>query len=75
MYFERDRSDERKWLYAKKKARSRRYPADTITDTDYADDLALLVNTPSQTESQLHSLEHAEEGNCLHGNANKAKYK
>ena len=30
------------------KKRSRRYPAKTITDADYADDLALLANTPNQ---------------------------
>ena len=29
------------------KKRSKRYPAKTITDADYADDLALLVNTPN----------------------------
>ena len=29
-----------------KKARSRRYPAKTITDADYVDDISLLVNTP-----------------------------
>ena len=30
------------------KRRSRRYPAKTITDADYADDIALLANTPNQ---------------------------
>ena len=40
-----------------KKARSRRYPAKTITDTDYADYIVLLTNTPTQAESWLHSLE------------------
>ena len=30
------------------KERSRRYPAKTITDADYADDIALLANTPAQ---------------------------
>ena len=30
------------------KERSRRYPAHTITDADYADDIALLANTPTQ---------------------------
>ena len=40
-----------------KKKRSRRYPAKTITDADYADDIALLANTPNQAETQLHSLE------------------
>ena len=39
------------------KERSRRYPTKTITDTDYADDIALLANTPTQTETLLHSLE------------------
>ena len=27
-----DRSDKRKWLYAEKKVRSKRYPAETLTD-------------------------------------------
>ena len=30
------------------KERGRRYPAQTITDADYADDIALLANTPAQ---------------------------
>ena len=37
------------------KKRSRRYPAKTITDADYADDIALLANTPNQAEKLLHS--------------------
>ena len=47
-----DRSNRRKWLYTKK-ARSRQYPAETITGADYADDITLLANTPTQAESQL----------------------
>ena len=39
------------------KKRSKRYPAKTITDADYTDDLALLANTPNQAETLLHSLE------------------
>ena len=39
------------------KERSWRYPAQTITDADYADDIALLANSPAQAESLLHSLE------------------
>ena len=31
------------------KKRSRRYPAKTITDADYADDTAILANTPDHT--------------------------
>ena len=38
------------------KERSRRYPAHTIMDADYADDIAFLANTPAQTKSMLHSL-------------------
>ena len=30
--------------------RSRRYPAQTIMDTDYADNIVLLVNTPTQID-------------------------
>ena len=40
------------------KKRSRRYPAKTITDTNYADDIAILANAPAQAETLLlHSLE------------------
>ena len=42
-----------------KKARSRWYPTDTITDANYADDLVLLANTPAQAESLLKSLDQA----------------
>ena len=38
------------------KKRSRRYPAKTITDADYTDDIAILANTPNQPETLLHSL-------------------
>ena len=41
------------------KKRSRRYPATTITDADYADDIAILANTPDQAKTLLHSLERA----------------
>ena len=39
------------------KKRSRRYPATTITDADYTDDIAILANTPNQAETLVHSLE------------------
>ena len=35
---------------------SRRYPPHTITDVDYADDIALLANTPTQAKTLIHSL-------------------
>ena len=56
------------------KKRSRRYPAKTITDTDYANDIAILANTPNQAETLLHSLERAAAGIGLHVNAHKTEY-
>ena len=56
------------------KKRSRRYPATTITDADYADDIAILANTPDQAETLLHSLERAAAGIGLHVNAHKTEY-
>ena len=56
------------------KKRSRKYPAKTITDADYADDIALLANTPNQAETLLHSLERATAGIGLHVNAHKTEY-
>ena len=57
----------------KKKARSRWYPAETITDADYADDKALLANTPTQVESLRQSLKQAAGDIGLHVNADKTK--
>ncbi len=55
------------------KERSRRYPAKTITDADYANDIAILVNTPAQAKTQLHSLERAAGGIGVYFNAHKRK--
>ena len=38
------------------KVRHKRHPAWTIMDADYADDIALLANTPTQAKSLLHGL-------------------
>ena len=56
------------------KERSRRYPAQTITDADYADDIALLANRPAQAESLLHSLEQAAGNIDFHVNADNTEY-
>ena len=56
------------------KKRSRGYPAKTITDADYADNIAILANTPNQAETLLHSLEQAAAGIGLHINAHKTEY-
>ena len=42
-----------------------------MTDTDNADDLALIANTPARAESLLHSLEQAAEGIVFYGNMKK----
>ena len=51
------------------KKSSRRYPAKTITDDDYADVIAILLNAPAQAETQVYSLERATAGIGLHVNA------
>ena len=56
------------------KERNRRYPAQTITGADYADNIALPANSPAQAESLLHSLEQAVGGIGLHVNADKTEY-
>ena len=56
------------------KERSRRYSTQTITDTDYADDIALLVNTPTKTKTLLHGLGRGAAGIGLHVNADKTEY-
>ena len=56
------------------KKRSRKYPTKTITDADYADDIAILANMLNQAETLLHSLERAVVGIGLHVNAHKIEY-
>ena len=56
------------------KARSRLYSTQTITDADYADDIALLANTHAQTESLPHILKQATGGIGVHMNADKTEY-
>ena len=56
------------------KKRSRRYPAKTITEADYADDIAILANTHIQAETLLHCLERATADIGLHVNVHKTEY-
>ena len=56
------------------KKRSRRYSAKTITDADYADDIAILTNAPTQARTLLHSLERAAAGIGHHVNPHKTEY-
>ena len=55
------------------KEKSRMYPAKTITNTNYTNDIVLLPNAPAQAETQLHSLERATARISLHVNAHKTK--
>ncbi len=43
-------------------------------DDDYADDIAILANAPTQAEALLHSLERSTAGIGLHVNAHKTEY-
>ena len=54
--------------------RSRRYPATTITDADFADDLALLADNSSNAEQLLLLLEKAAEAVGLRVNYGKTNY-
>ena len=54
--------------------KSRRYPAQTIADTDSADDIAILINTTTQAKTLLHSLKRAAAGIGLHINTGKTEY-
>ena len=56
----------------KKKTRSRRYPAKTLTNADYAIDIALLANTPVQAESLPYSQEKAAGDIGLYMNAKRS---
>ena len=60
--------------FTPEKARSRWYPAQTIMDMDYIDDIVLLANTSTQAESLLHSLEQAAGGIGFQVNADKIEY-
>ena len=63
------------WNYNERKGfkageeKKQKIPPQTITD--YADNMALPANTPTQAETLLHSLEQAAAGVSLHVNADK----
>ena len=45
-----------------------------LGDADYAEDIAILANTPDQAETLLHSLERAAASIGLYVNAHKTEY-
>ena len=49
-------------------------PTQTITYTDYTNDIALLANTPTQAKTLPHSLEQAAASIDFHVNADKTEY-
>ena len=53
---------------------SPRYPTTTLTDADYADDLALFANTTDEASALLHSLEKAAGDTGLYVNATKTEF-
>ena len=54
--------------------RSRWYPVETIIDTDYADDQALLTYTPAQAEYLLQGLKKAAKSISLYVNSDKIEF-
>ena len=56
------------------KKRSKIFPAQTITDADYADNILLLANITTQAEILLHNLERAFTGIGHHVNTDKTEY-
>ena len=56
------------------KEKSRRYPAHTINDAYYAEDIALQANTAAQADTLPHSLKWAAAGIGFHVNADKTEY-
>ena len=64
----------KKYGFTLKMARSRWCLAETITDTDHTDDIALLAHTPTQAKSLLHCLEQSAGSIGLYVNADKMEY-
>ena len=57
-----------------KTSRGRRFPAETITDADYADDLALFTDNIEEATKLLHALEKAAGDIGLYVNAKKTEF-
>ena len=55
------------------KEKRKRYPAQIITDADYADDIVLLANTPVLAESLRQSLKKAADSIGLQVNTDKTQ--
>ena len=60
--------------YQLRPKRSSRYPAEFLTDTDFADDIALISQSLEHAQDLLQSLEQASNGVGLYLNETKTKY-
>ena len=73
-YVLRTSIDKMKDKFQAGKRKKQKIHAQTIAGMDYANDIALLANTPIQAETLLHSLEWAAAGTGPHFNADKTEY-
>ena len=56
------------------KTRCKRYPTETLTDSDYKDNRAFLANAPVQGNFLLHNLKQAARSIDLYSNAGKTEF-
>ena len=68
-----DWQNQREWLRTDEEKKEKVPRKKTITDADYADDIAILANTPDIAETLLHSLERAAASIGLYVNAHKTE--
>ena len=74
-YVLRNSADSNKELgFTLSKARSKRYPAETITDVDYADDIALMSDNIQDATYLLHNIENTAKEIGLYINAKKTEF-
>ena len=61
-------------MVSQKKLKSRPYPSETMTNTDYSDGLTLLANIRAEAEFLSHSTKQAARGIGLNVNADKTEF-
>ena len=66
--------DKMKDKFQASKGKKQNIPRTTIKDADYADDITLQENTPSQAKALQYSLERGGTGISLHVSANETEY-
>ena len=73
-YVLRKSIDRIKTVSSWQKKKKQNVPCKNITDADYANDIALLVNAPAQAKTLLYSLEWAATDIGVHVNIHKTEY-